>query len=142
MHLMNIFLQLVQRLAMVFKKPLSPQSFVKPREAKFEFTTIQVASINHFLSALTVSKACGLDKISARLLRDATTVISTPLCSIFNKSISSGIFHDCWKNAKVFPVYKGDTKSDPNNYRPISVLPVVAKVFEKLVFDQLYSYLH
>lgn len=124
----------------VLKTSIPPESFVKPSISKFKFTTIPVSAINCLLSTLKVSKASGLDKISARLLRDATTVISAPLCSIFNKSISCGIFPDSWKNAKVFPVYKGDSKNDPNNYRPISVLPVVAKVFEKLAFDQLYSY--
>lgn len=67
-------------------------------------------------------------------------IISVPLCSIFKKSIISCIFPNSWKNAKVFPVYGGNAKNDLNNYRPISVLPVVAKVLEKLVFDQLYSY--
>lgn len=67
-------------------------------------------------------------------------IISVPLCSIFKKSIISCIFPNSWKNAKVFPVYRGNAKNDLNNYRPISVLPVVAKVLEKLVFDQLYSY--
>lgn len=117
-----------------------PESFVKPSQSTFVFTPISVSTIQRLLSTLSVAKASGLDKISAMLLRHAAPVISIPLCSIFNKSIISGIFPDSWKNAKVFPVYKGNAKNDPNNYRPISVLPVVAKVFEKLVFDQLYSY--
>ena len=57
-----------------------------------------------------------------------------------NRSVITGIFRDSWKNAKVFPVHKGNAK-DPNNYRPISVLPVLAKVFEKIIFDLLYSHL-
>ena len=60
---------------------------------------------------------------------------------IFNLSLSSGIFIDDWKNARVFPVYKGNDRRDMGNYRPISILPIISKVFEKEVFQQLYHYL-
>ena len=60
---------------------------------------------------------------------------------IFNLSLSSGIFIDDWKNARVFPVYKGNDRRDMVNYRPISILPIISKVFEKEVFQQLYHYL-
>ena len=119
-------------------KPL--ETYVKPSKSKFEFSVITVDTFQNLLDTLSVSKSSGLDKISARMLKYAGPVISLPLSYIFNKSIASGIFPDNWKNAKVFPVYKGNSRNDPNNYRPISVLPVVAKVFEKLVFEQLYSY--
>ena len=92
------------------------------------------------LSKLSVTKASGLDSISAKLLKDAAAVISRPLSIIFNKSLESGIFPDKWKRAKVTPIHKGNAKNDPNNYRPISVLPIIAKVFEKIAFDQLYAY--
>ena len=60
------------------------------------------------------------------------------LCKIFNKSVETGTFPSEWKTAKVFPVHNKDGKSDPNNYRPISVLPAVAKVIERIICDQLY----
>ena len=54
----------------------------------------------------------------------------------------TGIFPDEWKSARVTPLYKNSGKrNDPTNYRPISVIPVVAKVFERVVYDQLYYYL-
>ena len=54
----------------------------------------------------------------------------------------TGIFPDEWKSARVTPLYKNSDKlNDPTNYRPISVIPVVAKVFERVVYDQLYHYL-
>ena len=64
-------------------------------------------------------------------------VLAEFLCKIFNKSVET--FR--WKSTKVFPVHKKDDKSDPNNYRPISVLPAVGKVIERFIYDQLYSYL-
>lgn len=54
--------------------------------------------------------------------------------------VCAGIFHDAWKLARVFPIFKKGLKTDPINYRPISVLPVVSKLIERVVFNQLYDY--
>ena len=63
-----------------------------------------------------------------------------PICDIFNQSISQGIFPDDWKYARVTPLYKQGDRGDVNNYCPISVIPIVAKVFERIVYEQLYAY--
>ena len=93
------------------------------------------------IQSMPLNKACGLDGISCRLLKEAAPVITTSLTYIINLSIRSGIFPDDWKIARVSPVFKEDIKSDPNNYRPISVLPIVSKLIERIVFNQLYSFL-
>jgi hypothetical protein len=56
--------------------------------------------------------------------------------------ICKGIIPADWKSARVSAIHKNDSKLDLNNYRPISVLPVIAKVFEKVVFDQTYNFLN
>jgi len=63
------------------------------------------------------------------------------MCSIFNQSIRSGIFPQEWKCAKVSPLFKEGNHSDLNNYRPISIVPIVAKVFARIIYDQVYGYL-
>ena len=63
------------------------------------------------------------------------------LTHIINLSIRCGYFPDEWKISKVLPLYREDIKSDPNNYRPISILPVVSKIIEKVIFKQFYEYL-
>ena len=68
-------------------------------------------------------------------------LISIPLCNIFNNSLSSGLFPDDWKCARVTPLCKQGERTDVNNYRPISVISIIAKVFERIVYDQLYSFL-
>ena len=63
-------------------------------------------------------------------------LIASPLCAIFNQSIISGVLPDEWKLSKVDLCW-----NNLNNYRPISIVPAVTKVFERIIYDQLYSYL-
>ena len=88
-----------------------------------------------------MNKAAGLDCISVRLLKESGQVIVPSLTYIINLSIRSGYFPDKWKISKVLPTYKDDIKSDPNNYRPISILPIVSKIIKKVIFNELYEYL-
>ena len=64
-----------------------------------------------------------------------------PLRNILNKSLSSGLFPDDWKCTRVTPLFKQGERTDVKNHRPISVMSVIAKVFERIVYDQLYSFL-
>ena len=81
-------------------------------------------------SALPKKKACSLDGVSARLLKEADTIIAPFLTNLFNLSISSRIFPRDWKLAKVTLIYKDDKKCIPDNYRPISALPAITKLIE------------
>ena len=69
-----------------------------------------------------------------------TVEVTAPLLSVtFNKSTKESVFPKNLKRRKICPIYKGKgSKSDPDNYRPISVLPVMARVFEKLIHEQLF----
>ena len=73
--------------------------------------------------------------------KDAGDTISESLANIFNLSLQSGIFPDDWKLARITPIYKDGSKTECGNYRPISVISIVAKVFEKLVCNQLRSFM-
>ena len=80
--------------------------------------------------------------MSARRLKECADLISGSLALIFNQSIDTGIFPNEWKSARFTPLFKkAGSRSDPSNYRPISIIPVVAKVFERIIYDQLYHYL-
>ena len=80
--------------------------------------------------------------LPGKFLKDAIYVVAPTLAFIFNRSLEEGIFPDNFKIARICPIYKGKgSKSDPDNYRPISVLSVVARLFEILVHDQLLNYL-
>ena len=95
----------------------------------FRFSNIPVEKVALTLKNLKVSKSTGLDKIPAKVLKIASSIIASSLTSIFNLSLSSGIFIDDWKNAHVCPVYKGNDRRDMGNYRPISILPIIRKTF-------------
>ena len=76
-----------------------------------------------------------------RLLQAAGSSILDPLTYIFNQSLRTGIFPDDWKIAKVTPIHKADEKNLCSNYRPVSVISTVPKLFEKAVYKQLMQYL-
>ena len=61
------------------------------------------------------------------------------LFQFFNKFLASGVFPDEWKCARVTPLFKQGEPSNLNNYRPISVISARAKVFERIIYDQLYN---
>ena len=80
--------------------------------------------------------------LGARTLKIAAPAISLSLSRLINHCIDMGTFPSAWKTAKVTPIYKGKgSKDDKNNYRPISVLPLLSKILEKHVHQALYSYM-
>ena len=83
----------------------------------------------------------GRDKLSTRLLKIISPLVSEPLCKLINESISAGVFPDVLKVASITPVFKKGDRSDVCNYRPISVLPLLSKVFEKAMANRMNSYL-
>ena len=107
----------------------------------FCFTPTNSSQVFSLLNKLSKSKASGLDKIPTRLIRECADLICISICKIFNCSLTTGIFPDDWKCAKVTPLFKQGSSSDKNNYRPISVVSVVAEVFERITYDQVYAYL-
>ena len=89
-----------------------------------------------------MGEADGLDGIPTCLLKLSFTLIAAFLTHIFNLVISTGNFPKDWKSARVTPIFKADSKVDPAHYRPISVLSVIAKLFEKAIFNKVYTYLN
>jgi len=70
------------------------------------------------------------------------TVLAGSLSQLFNMSMSLGIFPEDWKIARVANIYKDGSEDETSNYRPLSVLTVISRLFEKLVYDQFYGYLN
>ena len=87
------------------------------------------------------SSFCGSDNIPLRFLRDSLPVLIAYLTCIINTSIVTGIFPEAWKHAIVVPIFKTGDVMEPKDYRPISLLPIISKVLEKIIAAQLTSHL-
>ena len=103
---------------------------------------IDVEDVYNLLNSLDTTKATGPDNISNIFLNKCALGLAKPLCTIFNLSLKTGTFPTKWKLANVVPIYKnkGDRKRC-DYYRPISLLPCVSKVLEKLLFTHIYEFL-
>ena len=90
---------------------------------------------------MSSSRAVGVDGVPLFAIVRCFSVIGPHLLHIINRSITSSIFPSAWKLARVIPVHKSGDTSDLNNFRPISILPALAKIMEKVVSRQLMTYL-
>ena len=107
----------------------------------FEFEEVDESFVLRELSLLKTNKATGLDQINAKLLKDSTSTIASSLTKIFNASLLSQTFPDIWKNGKITPLFKSNDPTSPNNYRPITILPIISKIMERIVHRQVYKFL-
>ena len=103
----------------------------------FKFSVIETKCVEDQIKNLKNGKATGLDGIGTRIHKAGSPVLSIYLAQIFNQSLNIGYVPKCWKIKRVSPIHKGDKKTDPNNFRPISILPIPMKMFEKIVHDQV-----
>lgn len=110
-------------------------------EDSFSFRPLLETEVQYLLYTTKTKTAVGHDELSGYLLKSLASEIAPNVTKIFNTSLSQGIFPTSWKKANVSAIWKGKgTKSDPANYRPISVLPVIARLFERISAKQLYEY--
>jgi hypothetical protein len=93
------------------------------------------------LTTLDTNSSAGPDGIHPQLLKHCALSLSKPLFLIFCSSLRSGVFPSQWKDAHVIPLHKGGSASAPENYRPISLLSSLSKVFEKIIAKYLTSLL-
>ena len=98
------------------------------------------AEVTSFIKNLK-NRATGWDELSPKQMKTITCYIAEPLTYLCNISLTKGIFPQKLKRANVIPVYKSGNQMSVNNYRPVSVLPVFSKIYEKIVYKRLYDYI-
>ena len=101
--------------------------------AKISSIKFENKNIINVIKALDPYKAHGYDDISIEIVK--------PLTILFKNCISQGIFPNNWKKSNIFPIHKKGDKQIVNNYRPVSLLPICGKIFERLIFNSLYQFL-
>ena len=108
---------------------------------QFTFSMVTDVQVLKILQGLNRNCATGLDEIPASFLKGIAFVIAKPLAHIINCSLKSDIFPDYLKAAKVTSIFKSCSSDNFDNYRPISVLSTISKVFEKCVHSQIIEHL-
>ena len=132
---------LADKISPVANPLLSGDSEMNKTKAEFHFRTIEVQEIRDAFAKVKTGKSFGIDNISSYFLKLALPFIENSLAFMFNTSIETSMFPDSWKIARVTPIYKNGDRADKSNYRPISVLPVISRLFEKLVTNQVYKHM-
>ena len=101
--------------------------------SSFEFTCIDIQEVRKTINDLSSKNSCGYDSISSKLLKRISELIEKQLCLIINQPLCSGICPDMLKIAKVIPLFKKGAQHLLDKYRPICLLPVILKIFEKII---------
>ena len=117
-----------------------PSGITLLTQSKLNTITVSEELISNILKSINVNKAQGPDNISGRMIELCGDNLALPLYIIFQNIIETGDFPTLWKSANVTPVHKKERKQIVKNYRPISLLPIIAKVFERILFQQMYNH--
>ena len=112
----------------------------KPATTQFQFSNVDENVIRKIIKKLKPKTSSGKDSINNKMIKYLETEITPFLTLIINQSFNTGIFPEALKISKVLPIYKKDNPELFGNYRPVSILPSMSKVFERVIHDQLYEY--
>lgn len=114
---------------------------IKYSQRSFFLRPASSQEVFDWISTLDSNKATGYDRFPIAALKKHSFLLSAIICDCFNDSVSQATYPTCLKKALVFPVFKSGNPKDPNNYRPISVLPAINKIYEKLIFTRMNDFL-
>ena len=151
LKLNNVFVSDFQQKAEEFNKYFSDQCTLLDNDSTLPHFTlltnkklsnchISETRIHEILSKLDINKSHGCDNISSRMLKLSAATVCKPLSIIYRNCLLKGVFPSVWKLADVTPIHKKNEKNIISNYRPISLLPICSKVFEKIIYDTLYAH--
>ena len=126
--------------------PLNNSSMLPPFSYKtvkrINSIRINEKDISSIIRSLNPNKAHGWDNISIRMIQLCDKSLAVPLKLIFESAISEGTFPKAWKKGNIVPVHKKESKNLIKNYRPISLLPIFGKIFERIIYNSLFFYFY
>ena len=127
-----------------FFPPLTDSDFsyddLHPDNCPKELLCTEATTVT-LLANLDTTKSTGCDSVNANMLKSTAESTASSLSTLFNLSISTGVFPTEWKTARIVPIPKGDNQTVLSGYRPISVLPIASKVLERHVKSIIEDYL-
>lgn len=108
---------------------------------QLHFEPVDTIKIDSIISSFQNKFSSGIDEVPIIVLKKARKYIVTPLAHLINSSLISGIFPNQLKIAKIVPIYKKGSVTQPESYRPVSLLTSTSKIYERVVYEQLTNYL-
>jgi len=139
------YIEIGPKLATSITPPVN-QSFTdylkSPVTNEFRFQYISEDAVNKIIDNLKPKSSTGIDGLSSKLIKHIKLAITQPLTIIINQMFTTGIFPDRLKHAKVIPLYKKEEDYLIKNYRPVSLLPVLSKVAERVMHNQVHDHFH
>ena len=138
-HFSNIGKSTIKTIKRSTRDPLETVKECKNYLSDISITETEVEKIVKNMKAKT---SCGIDGISNKLLKDIFVTIRSPLTEVISKSVTEGVFPDAMKIAKINPLFKSGNNEICDNYRPISLLPVMSKVLEKIIYKRTVFHLN
>ncbi|KAI3388285.1 hypothetical protein SNEBB_000504, partial [Seison nebaliae] len=121
-------------------EPNAYKAYVKLNQHQsFYLSPTNSAEVMSAISSLK-NKNGGVHTFNITLIKQISHIIAPHLSKLVNRSFTAGVFPDVLKHAKVTPIFKAGDKTDPNNYRPISCLPLFSKIFERIMNKKLINY--
>ena len=111
------------------------------RQCSFSLSKVHPKDVDTIISSLNNTTAFGFDLIDTSIIKLIKPEILPAVTHILNLSIMSSKFPAAWKKSKIIPLHKKDDPIDPKNYRPVAIVPILSKVLERAIFNQLVEYL-
>ena len=127
--------------AQIENTSINPVDAINKANTKFKFKSIEVCQIITIIKKLANGKAVGTHSLPNRSLKEGVELIAPSLCAIFSCAVYTQTYPPDLNIVKVSAIFKSGEKEDLNNYRPISVIPTLARLFERLICNQIYDYL-
>ena len=138
-HLFHIFFS--KQCSLIPNNSSLPADVNYITDKRLSTVTFSARDIRKIIQNLDSSKSHGHDNLSIRMLKICGDSICLPLEMIFKQALLTSMFPSEWKKGNIFPIHKKGDKQNIKNYRPVSVLPICCKIFERLVFNEMFIYL-
>ena len=116
-----------------------PANLVTSNVVDIGSVEISCEMVLNYLLKINTRKCCGPDLVPPLFLKNCASSLAVPLTSLFNKSLSSGVFPNCWKVSFITAIFKSGSRKLIENYRGVAIQPTLAKVFEAIVCQVLSS---